>query len=321
MNKPKIIVIVGPTGSGKTALAVQLARTTGGELVSADSRQVYRGMDIGTGKERFADVPQHLIDIVNPDEDFTLADFLERAKKVIADIHARGGAPIVVGGTGLYVQALVENWQVPNIAPDKKMRAELEKKSVDELRLELAAIDPEEAKRLERGKRYLVRALEMWRTTGQKPSALKTKNEPLYDALVLGIEIPRAELYARVDARVDDMFARGFVDEVRVLLKKYSADLPAFRTIGYREIMDVISSERSESRNLIRSGACARSAREAPLDSAPTSRGSARDDICNHTHAYARRQLTWLRRMKYVQWCKTPEEALTIIAKSGSLPT
>ena len=239
-GKPKIIAIVGPTGSGKTALAVRLARMVSGELVSADSRQVYRGMDIGTGKEMALDIPHHLIDVVSPDEDFTLADFLDRAKRVIADIHARGRVPIVVGGTGLYVQALVENWDIPAVKPDPALRAELEKKSVAELQKELAAIDTEEAGRLGAGKRYLIRALEMWHATGRKPSALKKKNEPLYDALMIGIDIPRAELYARIDARVDGMFARGLVDEVRGLLKKYPADLPAFRTIGYKEIINQI---------------------------------------------------------------------------------
>src|SRR3989344_275988 len=199
-GKPKIIAIVGPTGSGKTALAVRLARMVSGELVSADSRQVYRGIDIGTGKEIAPDIPHHLIDIVNPDEDFTLADFLAHAKKVIADIHARGRVPIVVGGTGLYVQALVENWDIPAVKPDQAFRAELEKKSVAELQKELAVIDTEEAERLGAGKRYLIRALEMWHATGRKPSALKTKNEPLYDALVIGINLQREEVYGRVDA-------------------------------------------------------------------------------------------------------------------------
>ncbi|MBI4098754.1 MAG: tRNA (adenosine(37)-N6)-dimethylallyltransferase MiaA, partial [Candidatus Magasanikbacteria bacterium] len=240
INKPKIIVIVGPTGSGKTALALALAHACGGEIVSTDSRQIYRGMDIGTGKEIAPDIPHHLIDIVNPDEEFTLADFLDRAKKVIADIHARGNVPIVVGGTGLYVQALVENWDIPAVAPNAELRAELEKKSVAELQKELAAIDPEEAERLGEGKRYLIRALEMWHATGKKPSDLKKKNEPLYDALVVGVDIPREELYQRIDARVDNMFRRGLVDEVRGLLQKYPADLPAFRTIGYREVIEEI---------------------------------------------------------------------------------
>ena len=331
MAQQPLIAIVGPTGSGKTALALAMARDLSlrgpdgpkqsfGEIISADSRQVYLGMDIGTGKERVADVPQHLIDIVDPDEEFTLADFLTRAKCVIADIHARGRVPIVVGGTGLYVQALVENWDIPAVKPNPALRAELEKKSVSELQKELAAIDPGEAERLGAGKRYLVRALEMWHATGRKPSALKTKNEPLYDALVIGIVLPREELYRRIDARVDDMFARGLVNEVRGLLKKYPANLPAFRTIGYREIIErpayVIPSgvprSGTKSRNLtdeisrlVRQGGLARNDEIETLKCA----------IKNHTHAYARRQLTWLRRMKYVEWVRNAKEALSRVDK------
>ncbi len=348
INKPKIIVIVGPTGSGKTALAHVIARSGGDfELVSADSRQIYRGMDIGTGKEAVPDIPHHLIDIVNPDEEFTLADFLARAKKVIADIRARGHMPVVVGGTGLYVQALVENWQVPAVKQNQKLRAELEKKSVSELQKELAAIDPEEAERLGGGKRYLIRALEMWHATGKKPSAFKTKSEPLYDALVIGIDLPREELYARIDARVDDMFARGLVDEVRGLLKKYPADLPAFKTIGYREIMDndlihpqgntlersfrrrrgmvsAASAERGAENAGSRLGLWPSEPREAgrpPLDGGLPVRngvlpeGATSRIIKHHTHAYARRQLTWLRRMKYVEWTADSPSAMQLVQR------
>lgn len=282
MEKPKVLFIVGPTASGKTAWALQCARIFDGEIISADSRQVYKGMDIGTGKEVPEDVPHHLIDVVEPDEDYTLAHFLEDAKKTISQVLAKGKLPIVVGGTGLYSQALIENWLVPDVEPNAAYRRTLESKSLDELKTMLEAVDPEHVQTLGDGKRYLIRALEMHQATGKKPSELKRKQESLYDCLVLGVQIEREDLYARIDARVDDMFLRGLEDEVSSLLERYPSDLKALKTIGYQQFID--GSDDPKKR------------------------------IKYASHAYARRQLTWLKRMKYVVWFKDVTEAKKHVA-------
>ncbi len=271
MKKDKVLAIVGPTASGKTSWALQAARLFGGEIISADSRQVYREMDIGTGKEITSDVVHHLIDIVDPDEDYTLAHFLTDAKKAISDITFRGKLPIIVGGTGLYVQALVENWLVPEVAPDQHYRDSLEKKNLKELKAMLQEIDPTHAEQLGTGKRYIIRALEMHKATGKKPSELKAKQERQYDCLVVGVKMPREKLYARIDSRVDQMFADGLEQEVEALLQKYDPRLKAFKTIGYQEFID--------------------------------RHDNPKERIKFASHAYARRQLTWLKRMAYIKWC------------------
>jgi len=288
-KKPKIIVIVGPTASGKTGWALKIAREFGGEIISADSRQVYRGMDIGTAKEVPDDVPHHLINVVNPDEEFTLAHFLDLAKEAINDIHKRGKTPIIAGGTGLYVQALIENWNIPEVAPNEKLREELGSKDAKELYEQLKSIDPKEAERLGLGKRYLIRALEVWHATGRKPSELKQKSDPIYDALVIGVKASREKLYERIDKRVEEMFEEGLEEEVKNLLKKYPEDLPAFRAIGYQEIIkhgDI--KDRSGIMDL-------------------------QSKIRFNTHNYARRQTTWLKRMKYIKWCEDFDSAYEFV--------
>ena len=240
-----LIVIAGPTGVGKTALAVQVAGSLDGEIVSADSRQIYRYMDIGTAKstpEERAQVPHHLLDLVDPDQTLTLAEYQEAACAAIADIVARGRVPFLVGGTGLYVRAVAEGWTVPRVPPSPALRElflqRAQREGVAALHAELQAVDPEAAARIDpRNVRRTVRALEVYHASGRAISSQQGRQAPLHQALWIGLTIPRAELYARADARVGRMIAAGWVDEVRDLLARgYNLDLPALSALGYREL-------------------------------------------------------------------------------------
>ena len=246
-SKPPLILIIGPTAVGKTELAIQLAEKLNGEIISADSRLFYRGMDIGTAKpsqEELARVPHYLIDIVNPDETLSLAVFQEKAKHIIADIHARGKLPFLVGGTGQYVRAVTEGWTPPEVTADEKLRAELEKKDKEWLHARLQLLDPEAAAKIDaRNVRRTVRALEVILTTGRKFSEQRGQVESPYHLITIGLTRPRPELYQRVDERIDLMFANGFIDEVKGLLNTpqgYSPTLPSMSAIGYRECVSVV---------------------------------------------------------------------------------
>jgi tRNA dimethylallyltransferase len=244
VSKP-LLAIVGPTAVGKSALAMRLAPLLDSEIVSADSRQVYRYMDIGTAKpsaEERARVVHHMLDLVDPDEEYSLALFLRRARAAIQDIRSRGRLPVVVGGTGQYVRALLEGWDVPEVPPDATLRAELEarveREGAEALHKELAALDPEAAARLDpRNPRRVIRALEVHRrspeASGHGPSR---KRRPL-DAVVVGLTLERAELYRRVDERVEGMLRAGWVGEVQELMRRgYGVDLSSMSSLGYREI-------------------------------------------------------------------------------------
>lgn len=250
--KGQLIAVVGPTASGKTALAVGLAEQLGGEVVNADSRQVYRYMDIGTAKptpvER-ARAPHHLTDICDPDEPFGLADFLAAAGRTIDDITRRTRLPVVAGGTGQYVRALIEGWQAPPVAPDPGLRGELTERAERDgpaaLHTELATRDPEAAAAIHpRNVRRVVRALEVVRATGQPFSQQRRRGEAPYRALMLGLALTRETLYRRIDERVDRMFAAGLVDEVRRLLALgYGRDLPAMNSIGYAQVCSFLAGD------------------------------------------------------------------------------
>jgi tRNA dimethylallyltransferase len=247
-----VVVIVGPTAAGKTALSIDLAEAAGGEIVSADSRQIYRGMDIGTAKvtatER-ARVPHHLLDVVAPDQVLSLAEYQALAYAAIADIQARGRLPFLVGGTGQYIQAVVEGWSIPAVAPHPELRAELEAKASSEgaeaLHGWLAALDPAAAARIDyRNVRRVIRALEVCLVTGRPITELQRKNPPPFDVLQIGVTRPRPELYARIDARVDQMMAVGLLDEVRRLdAAGYAWELPAMTGLGYRQIGEFLRAE------------------------------------------------------------------------------
>jgi tRNA dimethylallyltransferase len=275
---PALIVIAGPTAVGKTAAAIAVARRFGGEIVSADSRQIYRGMDIGTAKptpEERAAAPHHLLDIRDPDQDFSLADYATAARATIAAIQARGRVPILAGGTPLYVNAIVEGWRVPGVPPDPALRAALEAEAaragLGPLETRLAAVDPIAAARSAGNLRRIVRALEVHELTGVPMSALEGKEPPDYPILRTVLSLARPALHARADARVERMLAAGLVAEVRALLDRgYDPALPAMSGIGYAEIVAHLRGD------LDLAGAAAL--------------------IRTNTHRYIRHQETWLRR-------------------------
>ena len=246
VHRPPLVVILGPTAAGKTEIAIQLAERLEGEIVSADSRLFYRGMDIGTAKPALAEqvrVPHHLIDVVNPDEVWSLARFQQEARRVIGSIHNRGRLPFLVGGTGQYVRAVIQGWDVPAVEPDARLRSALEAWAYDVgqagLHARLAVLDRPAAERIDpRNLRRTIRALEVVLTTGRRFSDLRQSGPSAYRLLLIGLIRPRQELYARVDARIAAMMEAGFVAEVEALLKKgYSPELPPLSAIGYKEII------------------------------------------------------------------------------------
>ena len=247
-----LVVMLGPTAVGKTEIALQLAERLGAEIVSADSRLFYRGMDIGTAKPSLAErqrVPHHLIDVAAPDQIWGLALFQERACQAIAEIHQRGRLPLLIGGSGQYVRAVTEGWSPPAVQPDPRLRAVLEAWAVeigkDGLHARLAVLDEPAAAAIDlRNLRRTVRALEVILSTGQRFSAQREKHSSPYRLLQIGLQRPRPELYARIDARIDAMLAQGLVAEVRVLLEQgYSPQLPTLSAIGYGEISAYLQGE------------------------------------------------------------------------------
>jgi tRNA dimethylallyltransferase len=240
----RLIAIVGPTAVGKSRLAIHLAQRFNGEIVSADSRQVYRYMDIGTAKpstEQRALIPHHLIDVVDPDQDFSLALYQEMAYRAIDDIQQRGRLALLVGGSGLYVHAVIGGLRIPLVAPDAELRRSLEEKAAAggyrALYDELKEIDPDAAQRIDpRNVRRVIRAIEVSRLSGIPFSQLQ-RSKPLFCTLVIGLTTAREDLYRRIDSRVDGMMERGFVREVEGLLKQgYSLDLPSMSGLGYKQI-------------------------------------------------------------------------------------
>ena len=241
----RLVAIVGPTGIGKSKMALRLARAFNGEIVNADSRQVYCHLDIGTAKpapEELALVPHHLINIVNPDEDFSLAQYQELVYRAVDDIQQRDKLALLVGGSGLYVWSVLEGWGIPQVPPDPEFRHNLEEKAAkvgnDELYQELMKVDPVAAQRIDRRNvRRVIRALEVHRNTGAHFSELQRKEEPPFNTLIIGLTADRAELYRRIDLRVDEMIKQGLVDEVEKLVNMgYDSNLPAMSGIGYKEI-------------------------------------------------------------------------------------
>ncbi len=272
-----VVAIVGPTAVGKTTLGVALSERLGGEIISADSRQVYRRMDIGTAKalpEELSRAPHHLIDVVEPDEPFGLADFLRLAREAVLEIAGRGRLPLLVGGTGQYVKALLEGWQVPEVPPDPDLRAELERQGQadpDALWGRLMALDPDAAEFVDRPNlRRVIRALEVCLKSGQPFSVLRRSVPPPYRVMRLGLTMPRAELYARADARVRAMVAAGLLDEIARLREAgYAWELPSLSGLGYIQFRPYFEGK----------GTLEQAVERTQLD----------------THDFIRRQYTWFR--------------------------
>ena len=273
----RIIAIVGPTATGKSALAIELALALGGEIVSADSRQVYRYMDIGTakpGREDRARVPHYLIDIIDPDANFTLATYQESSLKAIADIQRRGKLVFLVGGSGLYVRAVTGGLSIPKVAPDPELRRKLEERAAQEghqaLYSELQKVDPAAAGKIDsRNVRRVIRALEVCITAGVPFSQLQ-QSLPEMPVLTIGLTTERADLYKRIDSRVDDMIERGLVDEVKWLLDRgYLPELPAMSGLGYKQIVAHLKGETALDETIQR--------------------------IKYETHRFARNQYAWFR--------------------------
>lgn len=247
MTRPLVVAIVGPTASGKTAVAVEVARRRLAEVISADSRQVRRGMVIGTAaptKDEREVVPHHLVEVVEPDATWNLTEWLTRARRLIREIHARGVLPLVVGGTGQYVWALLEGWDVPAVAPRPEFRARLEARAAagegHALYEELRAVDPASAVRIDpRNTRRVIRALEIVEATGQAVPPLEPR-DPGFDWRVVGLRWPRREIHARADRRVAAMFEGGLIEEVRGLVERHGREFDALRSIGYREALGVL---------------------------------------------------------------------------------
>ena len=293
MSILKLIAIVGPTATGKTAWAEDFARKYNGYIISADSRQIYRGMDIGTNKEQKLSCDQYMTDIVNPDKQYTLAEYQQDVYKLIKKETKR--LPFLVGGTGLYVQAVIDNLEIPKAPPNfsyrNKLEQEIKEKGLDNVSRRLEEIDPGIKSKIDiKNPRRVIRALEVFEQTG-KPFSEQSKPGPKkFTTLQVGIDIPRDKLYSRINTRVDQMMNEGLLNEVRDLVKQgYSTSLPSMSGIGYRELVEHLEGKMS-------------------LEDAI-------DQIKQHTRNYARRQMTWFRRDKRIKWVTKRDEAETLIKK------
>lgn len=290
-EKP-LLVVCGPTASGKTALSLKLAEDFDGEIISADSAQVYRKLDIGSDKVSVAErkrVRHHLIDVRDPDQTFTMADFKREATKAIEDIQRRGKIPIICGGTGLYISAVVDNYDLPVAPPDEKIREKLESDyragGKEKLYTMLQELDPVAASKIHPNNvRYVARALEIILKTGE-PLRPKKAN-PLYSAFKMAIDWPREVLYERVNHRVDEQIQKGLLNELKTLLTEgYDEQLQAFSALGYKEYFPYLRGEKS-------------------LD-------DCKEELKQNTRNFAKRQLTWFRKEEDIYWI-SPEEFLTL---------
>jgi len=291
MHQPPLILIVGPTAVGKTELAIQLAERLDGEIVSADSRLLYRGMDIGTAKPaptEQARVRHHLIDIADPDEILSLAVFQQKAHEAISGIHTRNKIPFLVGGTGQYIRAVTEGWNPPQVQPDERLRSELERlkeeRGAYRLHDKLKILDPQAAEKIDaRNYRRTIRALEVILTTGKRFSEQRGQSASPYHLITIGLTRPRPELYERVDQRIELMFANGFLEEVKTLLARgYSPSLPTMSAIGYRECIRVINGDLNEEQ--------------------------AKAEIRRTTRVFVRRQANWFKESDpTIQWFRVAE--------------
>jgi tRNA dimethylallyltransferase len=298
---PPLVAILGPTAVGKTMLSLQVAEQMNAEIVSADSRLFYRGMDIGTAKptpRELERVPHHLIDIADPDEVWSLGRFQKQARIIIADIQQRGRLPLCVGGTGQYIRAITDGWQVPELREIPKLRRALsqwaEEIGNEGLHQRLSMLDPKAVEKIDpRNVRRTIRALEVIFSTGRRFSEQRSRAPLPYRILQIGLTMPRQDLFDRVDQRIDAMMEIGFLEEVRKLLEKYPPDLRSFSAIGYSQLIDHLQGKYS-------------------LEEAV-------DEIKRLTKKFVRRQYTWFKPTdSQIYWLEmgedTPGQAMAIIS-------
>lgn len=284
--KKTVVAIIGPTAVGKTKLSIELAKRFHGEIISGDSMQIYKGMDIGTAKiskEEMQGIPHHLIDTKDPHENYSAADFKIDVQHLIEEITERGQLPIIVGGSGLYIQAALYDYNFPKIGRDEELTKQLEKQvkidGIDQIYQRLQEVDPEQAKKIHpNNHRRVIRALEIYETTGWTKSdwERKQKWEPFYDSILIGLEMEREKLYAEINKRVDQMLESGLLQEVRQLYNKGLKNTQAMKAIGYKEFIPYLegSLELSECIDILK----------------------------QNSRRYAKRQYTWFRNKMDIDW-------------------
>lgn len=284
-TKSKVIAVVGPTASGKTAYSIELAEKIGGEIISADSRLVYKGLDIGTAKptiEERKGIPHYMIDIVEPEVEYSAGLYVKEARKCIDDILSRGKSPIIAGGTGLYFRILLEQYDLPEVPPNYPLREELKKLDSTELHSILRDLDSEAADKIyENDKKKLIRYIEIIKSTGKKISESRGISEPEFDVEWIGCNFPRDILYERINKRVDMMIEKGLIEETKQLLNKHGRINNLLYTIGYQEIISYLDGEMT-------------------LDEASAL-------LKQNSRRYAKRQLTWFRKNENIKWNHYPE--------------
>ena len=296
--KKKVIVIVGPTASGKTAVSIELAKRLNGEIISADSMQIYQEMNIGTAKpsgEEQAGIPHHLLDVALPSEHFNVVKYQELATQAIETILAKGKLPIIVGGTGLYINTLVNGVEFADITHDdvytEALMKRYEKEGIDSLFDKLQSVDPESAKVIDKNNvRRVIRALEIYHVTGKTKTELDRESikEVKYDYRMFGLEWQREELYDRINQRVDLMLQEGLVEEVKNLSQKYEISNTAIQGLGYKEVVEYLDGELTYDEMV--------------------------EKLKLETRHYAKRQLTWFKRDKRIVWLRKEEAVDKIIA-------
>ena len=290
MKKQKVIVICGPTASGKTALSIELAKKINGEIVSCDSMQIYKEMDIGTAKptkEEMQEIPHYMINTIFPNERYSVADYKKDAKKAIREIIKKGKVPIIVGGTGLYVDSLIYEIEYPDIKFDEKYRQELEeqvrKDGLEKLYNKAKKIDPEAMLKISSNdKKRILRVLEIYKATGKTKTEQErksTEKEPEFDYLVYGLNMPREKLYERINLRVDIMIKQGLIKEVEEIYKKYNEFPTAMQGLGYKEVVEYLEGHLTKEEMI--------------------------EKIKQETRRYAKRQMTWFRKNKQTIWLDT----------------
>lgn len=290
MDKPEVIVICGPTASGKTALSIELAKKINGEIISSDSMQIYKYMDIGTAKptqEEMQGIKHYLLDFVEPNQRYSVAEFKKDAEKSIEEILNKGKVPIIVGGTGLYVDSLIYGIEYQEIKFDEKYREELEKRAeaegLENLYNEAKQIDPQAIEKIsENDKKRILRILEIYKATGKNKTEQEIesrKNGVKYDYKVFAINMERKKLYERINARVDIMIEHGLIQEVQNLLKRYAEFPTAMQGLGYKEVVEYLNGKISKEEMI--------------------------EEIKRETRRYAKRQLTWFRKNKQTIWIES----------------